>query len=134
MHIMPVDFKAYMLKKKWTLLAIIIVIPLGFYSKFYDGPASNWVNNSLGGVLYVIFWSLLFSVLIAGSKPWKIVSWVFMITCAIEFLQLWHPPFLETIRSTFIGAAFLGNSFSWLDIAYYVIGSLVSLGLLKFLR
>lgn len=133
-HIMAVDLIDYILKKKWTLLAIAIVIPMGFYSKFYDGPASSWVNNSLGGLLYVIFWSLLFSLLAARSKSWKIVSLVFLITCAIEFLQLWHPPILETIRSTFIGATLFGNSFSWMDLVHYLIGALASLGLLKILR
>ena len=134
MLIMPVGLKSYISKKKRTLLAIILIVPLGLYSKFYDGPAYNWVNNSLGGVLYVIFWSLLFSLLAARSKSWKIVSLVFLITCAIEFLQLWHPPFMETIRSTFIGATLFGNSFSWMDMAHYVIGALASLGLLKILR
>ena len=134
MHIMSADLKAYILKKKWTLVAIAIVVPLGFYSKFYDGPASSWVNNSLGGVLYVIFWSLLFSVLIPGSKPWKIVSIVLLITSVLEILQLWHPPFMEAIRSTFIGVTLIGNSFSWLDLVHYAIGSLVSLGFLRILR
>jgi glycopeptide antibiotics resistance protein len=134
MLIMPADLKSYISKKRWTLLAIILIVPLGLYSKIYDGPASNWVNNSLGGVLYVIFWSLLFSLLAARSKSWKIVGLVFLITCAIEFLQLWHPPFMETIRSTFIGATLFGNSFSWLDMAHYIIGALASLGLLKILR
>ena len=131
---MSLDLTGYILKNKWTLLAMAVVIPLGFYSKIYDGPASNWVNNSLGGVLYVIFWSLLFSVLAARSKPWKIVSLVLLITCTIEILQLWHPPFMETIRSTFFGATLIGNSFSWLDMAHYMIGSLASMGLLKILR
>jgi len=111
-----------------------VIIPLGFYSKIYDGPASKWVNNSLGGVFYVVFWTLLFSLLAARSKPWKIVSLVLLITCVIEVLQLWHPPFLQTIRSTFLGATLIGNSFSWLDMAHYMIGSLISLWLLKILR
>ena len=131
---MPADLQSYISKNKWTLLAIILIVPLGLYTKIYNGPAFNWVNNSLGGVLYVIFWSLLFSLLAAGAKSWKIVGLVFLGTCAIEFLQLWHPPFLETIRSTFIGATLFGNSFSWLDMAHYIIGALASLGLLKILR
>jgi len=131
---MLLDLPGYILKKKWTFLAIAVVVPLGLYSKIYDGPAATWVNNSLGGVLYVIFWSLLFSLLAARYKSWKIAGLVLLITCAIEFLQLWHPPFLESIRSTFLGVTLFGNSFSWLDIAYYFIGSLASLGLLKILR
>jgi len=131
---MPVDLNSYISKKKWTLLAIILIVPMGLYSKIYDGPADNWVNNSLGGVLYVIFWSLLFSLLEARSKSCKIVVLVFLITCVIEFLQLWHPPFMETIRSNFIGATLFGNSFSWMDLVHYLIGALASLGLLKILR
>jgi hypothetical protein len=131
---MPVDLISYISKKKWALLAIVLIVPLGLYTKIYNGPAFNWVNNSLGGVLYVIFWSLLFSLLAARSKSWKIVGLVFLSTSAIEFLQLWHPPFLETIRSTFIGATLFGNSFSWMDMVHYIIGALASLGLLKILR
>ena len=112
-----------LLQKKWTLAAILVITPLGFYSKFYTGPASAWVNNSLGGVLYVIFWSLVFSLLFYRSRPQKIVVSVFLVTCALEVLQLWHPPFLETIRSTFIGITLLGNSFSWLDLVHYLAGA-----------
>ena len=113
----------YLLRKQWTLIALVFITPLGFYSKFYTGPASGWVNNSLGGVLYVIFWSLVFSLLLMRSRPWKIAASVFLVTCALEVLQLWHPPFLETIRSTFIGATLLGNSFSWLDLVHYLAGA-----------
>jgi hypothetical protein len=52
----------------------------------------------------------------------KIPLWVFVITCALEVLQLWHPKFLETIRSYFIGAALIGTTFSWWDFPHYAIG------------
>ena len=115
---------------RWTLLSIVIIVPLGFYTKIYNGPASGWVNNSLGGVLYVIFWSLLFSIAFERVRLWKIAALVFLATCFLEFLQLWHPSFLESIRSTFIGVTLLGNSFSWLDLAHYGIGFIASYGLL----
>ncbi len=123
-----------LLKKKWTLAAILVITPLGFYSKFYTGHASAWVNNSLGGVLYVIFWALVFSLIFVRSRPWKIAGIVVLITCALEFLQLWHPRFLETIRSTFMGATLLGNSFSWLDLVHYLVGSGLALFLLTVLQ
>ncbi len=58
----------------------------------------------------------------AKKAVWQIPMWVFAITCGLEFLQLWHPPILEQIRSTFIGRASLGTTFSWWDEPHYVLG------------
>jgi hypothetical protein len=113
----PPDFK----KRSWTVLSLLIIVPIGFYSKFYTGPAANWVNNSLSGAFYEVFWcALLF--LFLDDNPWIIATFVLMMTCLLEFLQLWHPPFLEFIRSHFLGRAVLGTSFTWSDFPYYFLG------------
>jgi hypothetical protein len=52
-----------------------------------------------------------------------IASSVLAITCVLEFLQLWHPPFLQLIRNTFIGRTILGSYFTWSDFPYYFLGS-----------
>jgi len=109
-------------KVKWTLISILIIVPLGIYSKFYSGQAARWVNDSLGGVLYVIFWCLLAFLFLSNTKPWKIAAVVFAVTCFLEFLQLWHPPLLEFLRSNFIGRTILGTSFTWSDFPYYLVG------------
>lgn len=109
-------------KVKWILISILIIVPLGIYSKFYSGQAENWVNNSLGGVLYVIFWCLLAFLFLSNTKPWKITAVVFAVTCFLEFLQLWHPPLLEFFRNNFIGRTILGTTFTWSDIPYYLVG------------
>ncbi len=107
---------------RWTLISILIIVPLGIYSKFYSGQAENWVNNSLGGVLYVIFWCLFAFLFLSNTKPWKIAAVVFAVTCFLEFLQLWHPTFLEYLRSNFIGRTILGTTFTWSDFPYYLVG------------
>jgi hypothetical protein len=99
------------LNRKWTLLFLLIIVPASFYTKFYSGPASAWVNNSLGGVLYVVFWSLLLFLLRPKIGPGRIALAVFIATCAIETLQLRHHPFLEAVRGNFIGATILGDTF-----------------------
>ena len=119
-------FKAQLanLKKHvWTFISLLFIIPIGFYSKFYSGPAANWVNDSLGGVFYEIFWCLVLFLCFKNSKPWRIAFFVLIITCILEFLQLWHPPFLEIIRGSFIGRTILGTSFTWSDFPYYFLGS-----------
>ncbi len=116
-------------------MAVLIgLVPFGFYTKFYSGPFSAWVNDSLGGVLYVVFWSLLFFLFAPNAKPSKIVSAVLIITCILELLQLWNPPLLELVRSNFIGRTIIGSLFSWLDFLHYAIGALIAFALIKFLN
>lgn len=106
------------------LLSLFVIIPVGFLTRFYTGPAQAWVSNSLGGFFYEIFWCLVFAFVFPKTQPYKIAVWVFFATCSLEFLQLWHPPFLEYLRGNFIGRTILGNSFNRCDFPYYVAGSL----------
>jgi hypothetical protein len=108
--------------KTWAAISLLIIVPLGFYAKFYTGPAANWVNNSLGGVFYEIFWCVLLFLFLEDTRPWIIATFVLTMTCVLEFLQLWHPPFLVLLRSHLIGRAVLGTSFTWSDFPYYFLG------------
>ncbi|MBT3754781.1 MAG: DUF2809 domain-containing protein [Candidatus Cloacimonetes bacterium] len=112
------------------LISVLIITPLGFASKFYTGFGAKWFNNSLGGLLYEVFWCLVISLIFIQFKPWKIASFVFIVTCFLEFLQLWHPYFLEVLRSTFIGRTIIGNTFVLSDFIYYFLGSLMGCALL----
>ena len=53
----------------------------------------------------------------------RIAVGVLLVTCVLESLQLWHRPWLQAIRSTFLGASLLGTSFSWWDFPAYVVGA-----------
>ena len=106
------------------LLSIAIVVPVGFYGKrLYHGPAAHWVNDSLGGVFYEILWCVVLAFFLPRWKAARIALAVLIATCILEFLQLWHPPLLEWLRSFFIGRTILGSYFDWSDFPYYFIGS-----------
>jgi hypothetical protein len=106
-----------------TLASIVVIVPVGFYSKLYRGPGAHWVNDSLGGVFYVIFWCLVAFLVWPGRRPSIVASLVLAVTCGLEFLQLWHPALLEALRSHFLGAAVLGTTFTWTDFPYYFAGA-----------
>ena len=109
--------------RRWTGLALVGLVPLGLYTKVYAGPAAAWVNNSLGGMFSVLFWCLLVFWLLPPSKPWRITLAVLAVTCLLEFLQRWHPPWLEWLRSFWIGQILLGTTFAWSDFPYGFIGA-----------
>ncbi|MCD6329592.1 MAG: DUF2809 domain-containing protein [Candidatus Cloacimonetes bacterium] len=120
--------------KLFSFIALIIIIPLGFYSKFYTGTASYWVNNSLGGVFYEIFWCVLIFLFFTKFKPIIIAFVVLVITCALEFTQLWKPQFLEMLRENFIIRTIIGNTFTWNDFTYYIIGSFAGFALIVLIK
>ena len=108
-----------------TRLAVIAaaLVPLGFGTKVYSGPGSAWVTGHAGGFLYVVFWSLLILAVRPDLSAGAVALGVLLVTSAVEFLQLWHPPLLEAARRTFVGQALLGSYFSWSDFPYYVAGA-----------
>ncbi len=111
------------IERSRILLSLLIITPLGFWLKLYDGPGEGWVNDYAAGVLYEIFWCLvLFSVWPRQAHVIRIAVGVFVVTSLLEVLQLWHPWLLEQIRATFLGRALIGTTFSWLDLPHYVLG------------
>jgi len=116
------------------ILILTVLTPLGFYTKFYTGPLNNWVNNSLGGLLYLLFWCFVALFIFPKARAVTVAAGVFSITCLLEFLQLWHPQVLQAIRGTFIGKTVLGTSFVWSDFFYYIVGSLLGYFFIRILN
>jgi len=107
----------------WTVASLVVLVPAGFYTKIYAGPGAAWVRASLGGVFYVVFWCLVASLVWPRAGTTRIALIVLAATCLIEFSQMWHPAFLEWLRSFFIGRTILGNVFDWGDFPSYFIGA-----------
>ena len=120
--------------RRLIFLCLLIVIPLGLLTKFYKGPAEAWFNNYAGGTLYELFWCLAAVLVWPRMSGWRIALWIFIVTSALEFTQLWQTPLLESIRSTFIGRAFIGTSFSWLDFPHYALGCMMGWTCIQGLR
>ncbi|MDZ8055824.1 MAG: DUF2809 domain-containing protein [Aulosira sp. ZfuVER01] len=111
-------------QSKLILLSALIVVVMGFFLKYYTGPGHQWFNNYGAAIFYEIFWCLFAYWFVRSQRAVKqIPIWVFIITCIIEFLQLWHPPVLEDIRATLIGKWLLGTTFAWWDFPHYLLGS-----------
>lgn len=109
-------------KRIWIATFILILMPLGFLTKYTAGLAELWIHNHAGGILYEIFWCLIILFTLPQAPIRKIAIAVFAMTSMLEILQLWHPPFLTAIRQTMIGHIIFGSRFDLWDFPHYVLG------------
>ena len=82
-----------------------------------------------GDVLVVI---LIYTFILSFFKLQKsrLIFWIFIFSCLVEFLQYFHFGELLGFKNNKIVMVVLGNSFSWIDIVCYAIGC-VSIWLLE---
>ena len=117
---------SFFVKRRWVFVVLSLITPAGFLCKWYAGPAQSWFNNYGAAVFYEIFWCMVVFLFFARKEAAaKIAIGVFVITALLEILQLWQPPLLQQIRSTFPGKTLLGTTFVWWDFPYYVLGCLI---------
>ncbi|NET54347.1 MAG: DUF2809 domain-containing protein, partial [Merismopedia sp. SIO2A8] len=68
------------------------------------------------------------------ASVFQTAFWVLIVTSLLEILQLWQPPFMAEIRSTFWWRMLFGNSFSWWDFPHYLLGCFASWICLEYTR
>ena len=126
------NIASFFLKRKYIILTLCIVTPLGFLCKSYLGLGRIWFNDYGGDVLYEIFWSLVFFFFIPRKKnAVSIAIAVLVITSILETLQLWHPPFLQQIRTAYWGKVLIGTTFVWWDFPHYILGCSIAWVLMR---
>ncbi|KAM3093826.1 DUF2809 domain-containing protein [Phormidesmis sp. 146-12] len=104
------------------LISTVLLVPIGYLIRFSQS-GFPWLDDALGSVAYEMFWITLALTGFPKFSPKKVAIAVCLVTCAIEFLQLWQPPFLQAIRATLPGRLVLGNTFGWSDFPPYFVGS-----------
>lgn len=105
----------------------------GYWFRF-DAPISAGWRDSIGGAAYVIFFVVALAAITRASSAERLTLVVLTLTCVLEFLQLWHPPWLEQIRRTLPGRALLGTTFEWTDFPPYFVGAVIGWTLVRLHR
>lgn len=106
------------------ILILLALVPVGLAVKYcVPGVISDWCNHYGAAVVYEVFWVLALGFVAPRLGAVRCGAIVFLMTCALEFLQLWRAPFLEAFRETRAGAALIGTEFDPADFVWYAAGS-----------
>ncbi|SEF96827.1 Protein of unknown function [Halpernia humi] len=104
---------------KYFLLTILIFIAEVLIATTYKNIV--FLRSYFGDVLVVI---LIYTFILSIFKLQKsrLIFWIFIFSCVVEFLQYFHFAELLGLGKNQLALIVLGNSFSWIDIACYAIG------------
>jgi hypothetical protein len=133
----PALFTAFMYKKHALALKISLMVLLfisAIYTKSYTGDLQLIINNHIGGIFYVIFGSLGFSIFFPRINLFLPVLMATSATCFLEFVQWFRFPFMVELTRHKIFAYLFGNFFNPTDFVYYGIGAVLALLVLWFIR
>ncbi len=111
----------------WVVM-IALVVALGLGSRRYAGHLPGFVAAYAGDTLWALVTFLGIGLLLPRASTWRVALLAMSFSAAIEVSQLYHAPWIDSIRHTTLGGLVLGYGFVWSDLACYALG--VGLGML----
>jgi len=113
--------------RKRTRYALLILgtIGLGLLSRTPLTPAL--IYPYVGDAFYSLMMYFIMAFIFIRQKPTTIFILAVSICFLIELSQLYHAPFIDSIRQTRLGGLVLGFGFLWSDLLAYTAGGLLGL-------
>lgn len=108
----------------------------GLVSRTYRGELPLFLAEYAGDTLWALMLFLLVSIWLAGRSIPVRGAIALALAFMVEISQLYHAPWIDSIRQTALGGLVLGFGFLWTDLVCYsvgiTIGSLTELWLRHF--
>lgn len=106
------------------LILTIITIILGLLSRKVQG-LPQIISSYSGDILWALMVFFLFSFLFNKKSTIFILIISIIFSYGIEISQLYHVPWIDSIRATSLGGLILGFGFLWSDIVCYTVGIII---------
>jgi hypothetical protein len=101
---------------------LVLTIALGLASRRFPMWQPVWMATYAGDVLWatMVYWWL--ALIAPRARTAVLASGSLAIAWGVEFSQLLHTPWLDSLRATTPGALVLGQGFLWSDLVCYTVG------------
>ena len=104
------------------LIAATVVVIAGLASRKYRGQLPAFLAEYAGDTLWALMLYLLVSTLLAGRPVRARAAISLALAFLVEISQLYHAPWIDSIRQTTLGGLVLGFGFLWTDLVCYSVG------------
>ncbi len=112
----------------WIVL-LLLTVALGLGSRRHAASLPGFVAAYAGDTLWATAAFLGFGLLLPTASTWRVALLAMSLSVLVEVGQMYHAPWIDSIRRTRLGGLILGYDFVWSDLACYAIG--VGLGILS---
>jgi hypothetical protein len=113
-------------------IALVILAGLLWRSSFVALP-TFWRKYG-GDALWALVVFLGVGFLLPSRSTLRVAAIAATVSCAVEFSQLYHAPWIDAVRATRLGALTIGSVFNWPDFAAYAVGILIGVAGEKLFR
>ena len=111
------------IKKRGAFFAFAIVaMLLGLASRGFGSYLPDFVAENAGDSLWAAFVYCGMSFCVPHTKIITRGAMTLGFAYAIEFSQLYHAPWIDSVRETTLGGLVLGFQFVWVDLIRYAVG------------
>jgi glycopeptide antibiotics resistance protein len=101
---------------------IILVSLLGIGSRRYAHALPDFIAAYAGDTLWALAAFLAIGVLLPRVSTVRVALLAMALSVTVELSQLYHAPWIDSIRQTTLGGLVLGFGFVWSDLACYAAG------------
>jgi hypothetical protein len=101
---------------------MVVIIIFGLPARIVQDKLPTWYVLYFGDYLWAMLLFFIFAVILRNMSTFKVTIVALVFTYIIEISQLFHPQWLDYLRSMKLFALVLGYGFLWSDIAAYTLG------------
>jgi hypothetical protein len=101
---------------------MLMVIGLGLASRKYGAYLPSWLADYAGDTLWALLVFLMMGFLLPRHSTRTVAIFALVFAFFIELTQLYHAPWLDSIRQYRLAALILGYDFLWTDLLCYSVG------------
>lgn len=109
------------------LIAATVVVFAGLASRRNRGQLPTFLAEYAGDTLWALMLFLLVSTLLARRTILTRAGISLVLAFLVEITQLYHAPWIDSIRQTTLGGLMLGFGFLWSDLVCYSVGIAIGL-------
>jgi hypothetical protein len=105
----------------------VVVCLLGIGSRRFGANLPTLIATYAGDTLWALAAFVGIGLLRPKMPTWRVGVLALSFSLLIEISQLYHAPWIDSIRRTTVGSLILGFDFVWSDLACYIAG--IALGI-----